>query len=65
MAEINSSRELKFSDSHPQYRGLKVSDLEALIAGLDGDQDIDFDVSVVKGDRGGLDQVTVTLSVRT
>ncbi|QAX95414.1 hypothetical protein SEA_NEOEVIE_53 [Gordonia phage Neoevie] len=65
MAAICSSRELKFSNKHPQYRGLKVSDLESLIAGLDGDQDIDFNVSVVKDDRGGVDQVTVTLSVRT
>ncbi|QDF18269.1 hypothetical protein SEA_DAKITI_56 [Gordonia phage Dakiti] len=65
MAQSESYRQLKFSSNHPQYGGLTIGDLDGFIQGLDDEHDVKVDVSIVKADRGGSDQVTVTLSVRT
>jgi len=65
MGEVSSSRELKFSNNHPRYQGLTIGDLDKFISGLYDECDVDVDISVVQADRGGSDQITVTLSVRT
>ncbi|QAY16445.1 hypothetical protein SEA_FELIXALEJANDRO_60 [Gordonia phage FelixAlejandro] len=65
MARTSSYRELKFGINHPQFNGLTVGDLDDFIHGLDEEHDVTVDVSRVSDDRGGSDQVTVTLSVRT
>ncbi|AUV60656.1 hypothetical protein HOS75_gp074 [Gordonia phage SteveFrench] len=64
MALTSNYREIKFSNNHPQYRGLTIGDLDSFIHGLDDEHEVKVDVSSVPDDRGGSPQVTVTLSVR-